>query len=150
MKLPAFLSKSLRNKLSAAILLASALAISLLTGFLYNNFYDIERESIDNWSRAEAKEAARQAEGYFNHYLAQLHQLNHQVQYLASESDSNKRKHLAHFLKKLSDQPGILNAWVTFEGGAFLALLQQNLANAFLLTNTIPTTKSFSKKPNSN
>jgi len=121
MKMPSILARSLRNKLTLAILVASTLAIGILTTFLYNRFNTIERATIESWSKAEAKAAAKDIEAYLDYHRNALDGLQTHLDQLAQADEKTKIAAIKHHLRKLSDQKGITNAYITLERGAYLS-----------------------------
>jgi len=121
MRMPNFLSRSLRNKLSAAILVAGTVAIAALTLFLYQRFSVIERGSIDNWTSSEARHAASQVEEYFERFLIQGKNIDGFMRNMRGASDTEKKAGIADFLLNISKQKGVTNAWIALESGSFFS-----------------------------
>lgn len=121
MRMPSFLTRSLRNKLTLAILLTSVVAIALLTVFLHQRFSAIGKETIDTWTEAEADNAASLVEVYFNRFAIQCEGLNKFLQTQKDAPDRQKIAAIQDYLRSLSDQKGVTNAWVSFERGRYLS-----------------------------
>lgn len=121
MKPPRFIAHSLRHKFSLSIFLLAALAIASLTLFLYRHFSAIERESISRWTASESQTAAAQVEAFFDRYVIQGEAFGEHLKTLRDASDEKKKAALAEFLRYLSNQKGVENAYVALERGAFFS-----------------------------
>jgi methyl-accepting chemotaxis protein len=121
MRLPSLFTRSLRNKLSMSIFIAAAIAIAVLTLFLYQHFSAIERASIDRWTASESRAAAAQVERFFERYVIQCNDFVEHLQTVRTASDAKKKEAIAEFLRYLSNQKGVSNAYIAIARGAFFS-----------------------------
>lgn len=121
MKAPRFLTSSLRTKLSAAILLASIVAVAALTIFLEQSFKKTLTASIEDATRKQAEATALKVQDFFNYQRTSIMGMQTSILHHEAQTDAQKLAAIEHYLLSLSDQPGITNAYVTFERGAYFS-----------------------------
>lgn len=114
-----FITRSLSNKLVSLLSVSATLVIGLLVFFLYSSFETIDTESNNRYALEKARGNANTISDYMNQKVEQMDAFAYILEKHRDDSDKDKQTLIEQMLMKLSNQPGVSDAYMDFERGAF-------------------------------